>query len=108
MTVQVLLPGAEVTVYLIIAEPLSESGAPHDKAATVPGGDTAAATETGLDGTVAGVTEAEAGEAGPLPTALLAVTVILYEVPLFSPVIVHEVAGPATRQVPLPGLAVTV
>lgn len=61
----------------MIEEPLSEVGAPHETAATVPGGATAAATDTGLDGTVAGVTAAEAGEAGPVPTPLVAVTVIV-------------------------------
>jgi len=40
----------------------------------------------------AGVTALDADEAGPVPTTLMAVTVKVYTVPSFNPLIVH---GPA-------------
>jgi hypothetical protein len=41
----------------------------------------------------AGVTEFDAPDAGPVPTALVAVTVNVYAVPLVSPLTVALVAG---------------
>ena len=47
-----------------------------------------ALTEVGAPGTVAGVTELEAEEATPVPTAFVAVTVKVYAVPFVKPVTV--------------------
>ena len=47
----------------------------------------------GAPGTVAGVTLFEAAEAAPVPTALVAVTVKVYAVPLERPVTVMDVQG---------------
>ena len=49
----------------------------------------------GAPGTVAGVTLLDAAEAGPVPTALVAVTVNVYAVPFARPVTVIEVQGAA-------------
>src|SRR5260370_39163447 len=48
----------------------------------------------GAPGTVAGVTELDGDEAGPVPTALVAVTVKVYLVPLVRPLTVALVAVP--------------
>jgi len=53
-----------------------------------------------------GVTAAEAADAGPVPTLLVAVTVKVYAVPLVSPVTTIGLAVPVA--VIAPGLAVTV
>ena len=47
----------------------------------------------GAPGTPAGVTALDPGEAGPVPTALVADTVKVYAVPLINPDTVVEVAG---------------
>ena len=60
-------------------------------------------TMVGAPGRVAGVAGADASDAGPVPTALVAVTVKVYAVPLVSPVMLQVVPGVAP-----PGLAVTV
>lgn len=54
-----------------------------------------------------GVTPFEATDDGPLPTALDAVTVNEYTVPLINPVTVQVVA-PAVEHIFAPGLEVTV
>jgi hypothetical protein len=54
-----------------------------------------------------GVTGAEAADSGPVPTALVAVTVKVYGVPLVRPLTVQVVA-PVVVQVRLPGDEVTV
>jgi hypothetical protein len=66
--------GVAVAVYPVTAEPPFEAGAVHDTVAwPAPG---VAVTPVGAPGTVRGV--AEAGpEAGPVPTAFVAVTVML-------------------------------
>jgi hypothetical protein len=98
-------PGAAVTVYAVIAEPPSLAGAVQDTTAWVfPGVEV---TATGAPGTVRGVTAAEAAEAGDVPTALVAVTVSVYAVPLLRPVTVADVA-PVVVAVRPPGAAVTV
>ena len=48
-----------------------------------------AATPVGASGTVEGVTAGEAAEAGPVPSALVAVTVNVYASPLTRPVNTH-------------------
>jgi hypothetical protein len=63
-------------------------------------------TEVGAPGTVRGVTAEEAEEAEPVPTALVAVTVKVYDVPLVRPVTTIGEAEPVP--VKAPGLEVTV
>ena len=66
-------PGLEVTVYMVIVEPPSLAGAVN---VTVAWAFPAVAdTPVGGPGTVEGVTEFEAALAGPVPPALVAVTV---------------------------------
>ena len=79
VVVQVLAPGAEVTVYPVTGDPPSLVGAVQDTAAcALPG---TADTDTGADGAVGGgtvavgVTAVEGGEAGEVPTSLVAVVV---------------------------------
>jgi hypothetical protein len=52
-----------------------------------------AAGAAGAPGTAAGVTAFDAGEASPLPTALVAATVKVYAVPSVKPTTVVDVAG---------------
>ena len=60
----------------------------------------------GAPGTVAGVTALEDAEAGPVPMALVAVTVKWYVVPLVRPVTTRLVAAaPAGRSAPTCTLA---
>jgi hypothetical protein len=67
-----------------------------------------AVTAVGAPGTLsAGVTGEEEAEAGPVPSALVAVTVKVYAVPLVSPVTMH-VGVVVAVQVKPPGLEVTV
>ena len=70
---QVKPPGFEVAVYELMAAPPLEAGAVQ-ATVTEP---LPAVTEltVGAPGTVRGVTAAEGAEAGPVPTALVAVTV---------------------------------
>ena len=71
--VPVFPPGFEVTVYPVIAEPPSLTGAVN---VTVAWAFPAVAdTPVGAPGTVPGVTEFEAALAGPVPLAFVAVTV---------------------------------
>ena len=67
-----------------------------------------AVTAVGAPGTVAGVTAADAADAGPVPTALVAVTVNVYAVPLASPGTTIEVHGAVQLAERLPGLEVAV
>lgn len=66
-------PGAEVTVYPVMAEPPSSAGAVQliDAEAF----SAVAITLVGAPGTVVGITEFEALESGPVPTTLVAATV---------------------------------
>ncbi len=71
--VPVKLPGVEVTVYEVMAEPPFEAGAVNATlACPLPA---VAETAVGAPGTVYGVTELEAVEAPEVPTPLVAVTV---------------------------------
>ena len=65
--------GLEVTVYEVIALPPFEAGGVHDTVADA--SPAVAVTAVGAPGTVAGVTLFDARDAGPVPTALVAVTV---------------------------------
>ena len=53
-----------------------------------------AETPVGLSGTVAGVTAVDASDGSPSPTALVATTVNVYEVPLARPVTWHVTSDP--------------
>jgi hypothetical protein len=87
----------------VIGLPPSEAGADHDSETwLLPA---VAVLSVGASGTVRGVAD-RTFEAGPVPTALVAVTLNEYDVPLASPVIAHVVA-PSVAQVAPPGLAVT-
>ena len=67
------MPGLEVTVYEVIGLPPFEAGAVKLTVAwALPA---VAETPVGAPGTVAGVTLFEGDEAGPVPMALVAVTV---------------------------------
>lgn len=68
----------------------------------------AVVTEVDAPGTVTGVRVALAADGVLVPIALVAVTVIVYPVPLVSPVIVQVVLGKVAPQVAKPGLAVAV
>ena len=79
-------------------------GADHDTTASpLPA---MAVTVRGAPGTEAGVT-ADGSLAGPAPLRLVAVTVIMYAVPLVNPGNVAEVFDPGTVIVSPPGAAVT-
>jgi hypothetical protein len=97
-------PGLEVTVYEVIVEPPSETGAVNETVAwALPG---VAEAEVGAPGIVAGVTLFDGSEAEPSPTAFVATTVNVYAVPLVRPdtTIGDEVPVPVNP----PGLEVTV
>ena len=64
-------------------------------------------TPVGAPGTVAGVAAADGAEAGPVPDALVAVTVNVYAVPFVRPLTVQLVA-PVVVHVLAPGTDVTV
>ena len=66
-------PGTEVTVYKVIALPPLEAGAVKGTLTEVALSLTAVPI-VGAPGTVAGVTAAEAVDAGPIPTPFVAVT----------------------------------
>jgi len=94
------------TLYPVIAEPPSATGAVHDTAAwAFPG---VAVTAIGAPGTVLGVVAALASDSGEVPIALVAVTVKVYAVPLVRPVIVAVLAAPVVLTVAPSGDAVTV
>jgi hypothetical protein len=68
-----MLPGEEVTVYAVIAEPPFDDGAVQlTVACPLPA---VAVTPVGAPGMVAGLTAFEAADAGPMPAAFVAVTV---------------------------------
>ena len=70
----------------MIAEPPLLAGADHVKATVVLPG--VPATAVGALGTVRGVTAAETVDVAPVPTALVALTRNVYDVPLVKPVTV--------------------
>ena len=65
-----------------------------------------AATIVGAPGTVAGVTVFDGADAGPVPTALVAVTVKVYAAPLVRPATVMGDAAPLALMPPGEELAV--
>jgi hypothetical protein len=102
--VTVILPGLEVTVYPVMADPPLFAGAVNATiACAFP---PVAVPIVGAPGPVEGVTEFEATLAGLFPLAFVANTVKVYAVPLVSPVTVIGLAVPIA--VILPGVEVTV
>ena len=102
----VMPPGFEVTVNDVIVEPLEAGLAKLTVALASPA---VALTAVGDPGTVAGAdgtTMLEAAEAGPVPKALVAVTVKVYAVAFVRPVTV--MGEPAPEAVMPSGLEVTV
>ena len=65
-------------------------------------------TDDGAPGMVAGTIGADGADGGPVPTALVAVTVNVYEVPLVRPVTVQVVVVPLAVVQVWPPLEVTV
>src|SRR5258708_1382277 len=88
-----------------MAEPPLEAGASQANILWLLPGVTS--RPAGAPGTVAGVTELDGDEAGPVPTALVAVTVKVYLVPLVRPLTVALVAVPLALAVIPPGDEVT-
>jgi hypothetical protein len=102
--VAVAPPGEAVTVYPVMAAPPVLDGAVK-LTDTWPSPRTPL-TLVGAPGTVAGVTAEDAALAGPVPTALVAVAVNVYAVPLLSPVTTSGLLDPVAAAPP--GDAVTV
>src|SRR5688572_30742939 len=76
-------PGEDVTVYEVTGKPpFDAGGANATRACALPA---SAATAKGAPGSVAGVTLLEGADSGPVPTAVVALTVKVYAVPLVSP-----------------------
>jgi len=98
--------GLEVTVNPVSGAPPVLPGAVHDTVAEVSEVVATALTPVGAPGAVAGVAAADAVEAAPVPTPLVAVTVNVYGVPLVRPVTVQPVV--AVVQVKPPGDEVAV
>jgi len=102
----VVPPGCTVIVYPVIGEPPLLEGAAHVTViCAFPG---ATDVIVGAGGGPVGVTAVDAAEAGPVPAALVAVTVNVYEVPLLRPVTVADVGVTDAVAVAPPGDAVTV
>ncbi len=105
--VAVTPPGDAVTVYMVIVLPPLDAGAVQLTVAwPLPG---TAVTAVGAPGAVpaaVGVTGVDAADDGPVPMALVAVTVNVYAVPLVSPVTSTDV--PLAGVVTPPGDLVTV
>jgi hypothetical protein len=80
-----------VAVYDVMAEPPSDAGAANDTVACVSPG--VAVTAPGASGTLTGVTLLEA-DAGPVPTAFVAVTLHATAAPFASPVTTSGEAAP--------------
>jgi hypothetical protein len=105
VVVQVLPSGVDVTPYPVIAEPPLAAGAVQEtRAEPLP---PVAVTPVGLPGTVAGVTDGDGSDAGPVPTPLAAVTVNVYACPLVRPLTV-QLPAPAVEQVLASGEEVAV
>ena len=82
-------PGVEVTVYNVIASPLSTAAAHETVADKSP---RVAVTKVGADGLVAGMAALDAPPV-PAPITLRATTENVYDVPLVKPVKVHVVGS---------------
>lgn len=103
---QVLVPGDDVTVYLVMAVPPFVGAVQVTVALLIP---RVALGFAGAEGRVAGVTAVDAAEGGDVPTPLVALTVKVYAVPLVSVVTLQlSVEREAGAQVLVPGDDVTV
>ena len=101
-------PGADVTVYAVIAEPPLLAGGVHDtEASPLPAVAVPIVGAPGAVSTAVGVVEFDAPEAGESPAAFIATTVKVYSVSLVRPVTVAVVA-PVVSAVTPPGEEVTV
>ena len=97
-------PGADVTVYDVIAEPPVDAGGVNvTVACALPA---VALPIVGAPGTAAGVTLLEGAEAGPVPTAFVAVTVNVYAVPLVRPLTMRGEPRPLAVKPPGEDVAV--
>ena len=103
VTVQVLPPGAAVTVKDAAGPPL-----PGETVTTAWPFPAVALGAPGVPGGATGVTEVDAVDEDDVAVALVAVEVNVYAVLLVRPVIVQEPPGPVTVQVAPPGEEVTV
>src|ERR1035437_7765752 len=99
-----ILPGVEVTVYPVIADPPLLAGAVNVTETWA--SPSVAVPIVGAPGTVEGVTEFEAELGKLLPLAFVATTVKVYAVPLVRPVTVIGLEEPV--RVIVPGFEVTV
>jgi len=89
--VPVIAEGDEVAVKRVIADPPLDAGAVNvTVACALPA---VAVPMVGAPGTVSGVTLLDAADGAPTPTALVAVTLNVYAVPLARPFTVIEVHG---------------
>ena len=100
--VATMLPGVEVTVYEVIGLPFDAGALKVTYICDVPA---IAVTPVGVPGTPAGVTLLEAVDSAPEPTALVALTVKVYGMPLVKPPIV--IGLEVLVAVVPPGVAVT-
>lgn len=105
---QVAPPGVAVTMYPLIADPPSSTGAVQETVASSLAAEAAGAS--GGSGTVSnrGVTGDDAADGALVPTTLVAVTRNVYAVPSSSPTTRQVSTVPAAVQVFPPGVAVTV
>jgi hypothetical protein len=99
--VQMPPEGDELTEYPMMAEPPMATGSVQATTTVLP--ETVAVTEVGAAAAVTAVTALDWAEAGEFPRALVATAVKRYAVPAVRPPTVHEVAGAAMLQVPVPG-----
>ena len=102
--VAVIPPELEVTVYVVIAASPLLAGAVNVTVASPLTPVAVAVTMVGASGAPAGVTDVEA--AILIPTALVAVTVNVYAIPLVSPVTVIGLEAPLTGTCPALGVGV--
>ena len=92
-------PVFEVTVYIVMAEPPLSLGAANEMVAwPLPA---TALTPVGAPGTAAGITEPDALDAVLVPTAFVAVTAKVYDVPFVSPVMVMGDEPPVAENPPV-------
>ena len=101
-----MAPGLDVTWYWVIGLPPLNTGACQlTRARPTP---PAAATFVGGSGDVAGVTELDGSDGAPVPTALVAVTVNVYDVPFVRPATIAVNTALVVVAILPSGFAVTV
>jgi hypothetical protein len=105
--VQLPHAGDGITVYPVIADPLAAGAVQVTD--MLPLLFTVALTAVGAPGSSAGVIPLDAAEAAPVPNALVAVTVKVYEVPTVNPAMVVDAdVGVTPVQPPHAGEGATV